>query len=202
MKHYIAFESSESCGKTTQINLLRERYAKELFFTKEPGSMHIDLCKKIRTLLLDTTVQMTPVSEALLFGADRYEHVKFLKENVTDQSIITDRSIFSSFAYQTDALLSMDDIANINKKSMDLMMPTLIFYFELDEQTRLERLKNREEALDRIEQKDQAYFDKLSNNFKEAFSRYAEEVIVVDASKSIEEMHDFIVKELKARDVI
>lgn len=203
MKHYIAFESSESCGKTTQVNLLKERYGDKLFFTKEPGSPHIEICKRIRALILDPDLEMSPTAEMNLFAADRYEHTKYLVENVLSHtSVVTDRSIFSSFAYQADENIPMDFIADANRSSMEMCMPNLVFYFELDEETRLQRLKDRGQSLDRIEKKDKSYFDKIADNFKEAFWRYADEVIVIDASKSIEEIHELIVNELKARDII
>lgn len=203
MYPFIAIEGSDACGKTTQLNLLKEKFSDRITFTKEPGSPYIDTCKAIREVLLNVDNEMSPVTEAMLYAADRHEHLLSVKEWLEKRPVVSDRSIFSSLAYQPSyRQITVEDVADINKRNMDLLMPELVIFLELSSEERERRLENRNEQLDRLELNSKEFFEEINKNYPEAFAKYAEEVVIIDASQDVETIHETIVKILKERNVL
>jgi dTMP kinase len=104
---FITFEGPDGSGKTTIINMIFEQLKKDfpnkkILLTREPGSNDDKLCMDIRNLLLNKDIKIDYRCEALLFAADRAQHVgEFLKPNLEEGSIILcDRFIDSSIVYQ------------------------------------------------------------------------------------------------------
>lgn len=129
MSNLIIVEGPDFSGKSTQIDLLdsRELYKDySVFFTREPGSFlpnSCDVCEAIRKRILLT--DNTLLEEAELFARSRFIHTQEIVEMLNrykDATIICDRYIVSSFAYQGHAQgLSKETIYNLNKKTLDLL---------------------------------------------------------------------------------
>ena len=117
---FIAFEGGEGTGKTTQARLLaiwlREQ-GYDVVTTHEPGATKIGM--RLRALLLDTRhTGMSPHAEALMYAADRAEHVASVIEPALDRGavVITDRYVDSSLAYQgAGRELPLEEIARLNR---------------------------------------------------------------------------------------
>ena len=127
---FIAFEGGEGAGKTTQARLiaiwLREQ-GYDVVTTHEPGATKIGM--RLRALLLDTAhAGMSAQSEALLYAADRAEHVAKVIDPALERGavVITDRYIDSSLAYQGAGRgIPTADIARLNSWATDGRLPDL-----------------------------------------------------------------------------
>ena len=134
---FIAFEGGEGAGKTTQSRLiaiwLREQ-GYDVVTTHEPGATKIGM--RLRALLLDTAhTGMSSQAEALLYAADRAEHVAVVIDPALDRGavVITDRYIDSSLAYQGNGRRHPEqpDIARLNSWATDGRMPDLTILLDM-----------------------------------------------------------------------
>ena len=111
---FISFEGVDGAGKTTQVERLAEFWrarGREVVVTREPGGT--ELGTRIRQLLLHGAEPIAPRTEALLFAADRAQHVAQVVRPALDRGaiVITDRYLDSSLAYQSGGReLTSDDV--------------------------------------------------------------------------------------------
>jgi dTMP kinase len=149
----IAFEGGEGSGKTTQARLLaiwlREQ-GYDVVTTHEPGATKVGM--RLRALLLDTAhTGMSPQAEALMYAADRAEHVASVIAPALDRGaiVITDRYVDSSLAYQgAGRNLARDEIARINWWATGGRTPDLTILLDMDPMAGLSR---RARSADRLE---------------------------------------------------
>jgi dTMP kinase len=133
----IAFEGGEGSGKTTQARLV-SIWLRELGYdvetTHEPGATKIGM--RLRALLLDTSsTGMSPQAEALMYAADRAEHVTSVIAPALDRGaiVITDRYVDSSLAYQGwGRNLSVEEIARFNWWATGGRTPDLTILLDMD----------------------------------------------------------------------
>ena len=104
---FISFEGVDGVGKTTQVERLRayvEAQGRECVVTREPGGTVLGVA--VRKLLLGgvegSDADIAPRAEALLFAADRAQHVAEVIRPALERGavVITDRYLDSSLAYQ------------------------------------------------------------------------------------------------------
>jgi dTMP kinase len=141
---FIAFEGLDGSGKTTQFNAIRDKLAKRKIKCKEEkepsdrnsiGLLVRGVVKKARGYSVD------PLSLAMLFAVDRYEHViNDIKPHIDKGGhVLIDRYIFSSFAYQ-GLTCSYDEIYFYNKQVIGILMPDLTVFIDTDPKTSLSRI--------------------------------------------------------------
>ncbi|HET9898941.1 MAG TPA: dTMP kinase, partial [Streptosporangiaceae bacterium] len=149
----LAFEGGEGAGKSTQARLLaiwlREN-GYDVLSTNEPGATKIGM--RLRALLLDTShAGMSPYCEALLYAADRAEHVAKVIDPALARGavVIADRYIDSSLAYQGAGRgLPAADIARLNDWATDGREPDLTILLDRAPE---EGLSRRARSADRLE---------------------------------------------------
>ena len=149
----IAFEGGEGSGKTTQARLIAI-WLRELGFdvvtTHEPGATKIGM--RLRALLLDTAhTGMSPHAEALMYAADRAEHVASVIAPALERGaiVITDRYVDSSLAYQgAGRNLPLDEIARFNWWATGGRTPDLTILLDMNPMAGLNR---RTRSADRLE---------------------------------------------------
>jgi len=103
---YIAFEGLEGCGKSTHVTRLAESIGG--ITTREPGGTAIGAA--LRAAMLDTNnTMLSPRAEALMMSADRAQHIDelILPTLASGKHVVSDRSAFSSLAYQGYAACSI-----------------------------------------------------------------------------------------------
>jgi len=201
---FISFEGGEGGGKTTQAELL-SKWMKERgiphILTKEPGTPHIEECKKIRELLLNPKNNICSKSELLLFLADRAQHVNNLIKPSLEENkhIICDRFSDSTLVYQNIRGFSRDKIDLLLEFSTDGVMPDITFILDVPVNTGLNRAKAKSiyKEGDRIENAGFKFHEDVRYGFLKLAESIAEQhrFVVINASppKTIEQIHEEVV---------
>jgi dTMP kinase len=147
---FICIEGLDGCGKTTQTKLLAKKLRKShnAVYTAEPSRGKIGTF--IRKRCLYGEKRLSTVVEALLFAADRVEHVEneVLPALHEGRLVISDRYVYSSLAYQGAAGLSVEWIEQINEHALK---PDLAIFIDVDPQTVMSRLKPKRSVMENIE---------------------------------------------------
>ncbi len=147
---FICIEGLDGSGKTTQANLLAEKLQKtnKVFCTAEPSNGKIGTF--IREGCLYEEKRLPIEAEALLFAADRIEHVQneVAPALAEDKIVICDRYIFSSLAYQGSTGLSLDWIKTINARTLQ---PDFSIFIDVPPERVLERLQRKKSVMETLE---------------------------------------------------
>jgi dTMP kinase len=139
---FITFEGGEGAGKTTQVNLLRQRLeaaGRRVLQLREPGGT--PLGEELRHLILNSA-NLAPKTELLLFLAARSELVHKVIRPALARGIdvICDRFIDSTAAYQGYGLgLDKTLIATLNASVIDDCVPDVTVLLDLDPEIGLAR---------------------------------------------------------------
>jgi dTMP kinase len=147
---FICIEGLDGCGKTTQAKLLAKKLMKShnALYTAEPSRGKIGTF--IRKRCLYNEKRLSTVVEALLFAADRIEHVEneVLPALREGRLVISDRYVYSSLAYQGAAGLSLDWIEKVNEHALK---PDLAVFLDVDPKTVMQRLKPKRSIMENME---------------------------------------------------
>ena len=194
---FISFEGIEGSGKTIQARLLDEFLRKKgytVVLTEEPGGTQIGL--KIRELLLSVEHQeMTSVAELMLYNASRAQLIKevILPSIKKGAIVITDRFNDSTVAYQGYGRgIDLNLIDSIDRIVTAGLKPDITILLDLNVEVGLKRNRGIHKA-DRLELEDKAFHKKVRNGYLEIAGKEPERIKLIDASKSIEEIHGEIV---------
>lgn len=190
---FITFEGVDGVGKTTQIQRL-QRYLQEqgrnVLVTREPGGS--DLGTNLRNILLHSTSDISVKAEALLFAADRAQHVYEVIRPALERGdvVISDRYIDSSLAYQASGReLSLEEIRSMSMWGTDSLLPDRTYLLDLDPKISHTRLQHDE---DRMEAAGEDFQKRTRLAFLELAQKEPERIHVVDAAQSIEEVWQHI----------
>ena len=178
---FICIEGLDGCGKTTQAKLLVRKLCEkgfDAFYTAEPTRGKIG--KFIKKYYLHGEKRGSVIVEALLFAADRFEHVE--KEIVPalneGKLVVSDRYIYSSLAYQGAAGLDLKWIKELNKHAIP---PNLAIFLDVKPEIVLQRLQRKKSVMEKlaIQRKVREVYEKLVKDGK---------LVRVDGNKSKEEV--------------
>jgi len=147
---FICIEGLDGSGKSTQAKLLTKKLCKEGYdavFTAEPSQGKIG--KFLRKRLFDQERMSTTV-EALLFAADRIDHVQSTVDSALKEGkiVISDRYVYSSLAYQGSEGLNLDWIESIN---VNARKPDLSLFIDVPPEVVLERLKRKKSVMENLQ---------------------------------------------------
>lgn len=187
---FIAFEGGEGAGKTTQARMtaiwLREQ-GYDVVATHEPGATKIGM--RLRALLLDTAQGgMSAHTEALLYAADRAEHVAQVIDPALERGavVITDRYIDSSLAYQGAGRgLPSEDIARLNSWATEGRAPDLTVLLDIDPEMGLRR---RARSADRLEAEPVDFHRRVRAGFLDLAHAEPDRYLVLDANLPFDEI--------------
>ncbi|MGB9914693.1 MAG: dTMP kinase [Candidatus Bathyarchaeales archaeon] len=147
---FICLEGLDGSGKTTQAKMLAEKLKAgyNAVYTAEPSRGKIGMF--IRKHCLYGEKRLPSAVEALLFAADRMEHVttEILPAIEQGRLVISDRYLYSSIAYQGAAGLSIEWIETINKYALK---PDLAVFIDVDPKTAMKRLKLNKSLMENLE---------------------------------------------------
>jgi dTMP kinase len=196
---FISFEGGEGSGKSTQTKLLKEWLEKNdetVLLTREPGGT--DLGNQLRNILLDNkTGAISPRAEALMYAADRAHHVFSVIRPALERNeiVITDRYFDSSIAYQgAGRVLLPVEVARISRWATESLTPTLTIIMDLPAEIGLGRLH----STDRLESEPLAFHERVRQEYLNLAHQDPERFLVVDASLTIEQIHQLIVERVGA----
>jgi dTMP kinase len=189
---FITFEGPDGAGKTTQMTrltaYLRER-GLDVLVTREPGGTPIG--EQIRHLLLDPgNSAMDPVTETLLYAASRAQHVREVigPALAAGRVVVCDRFFDSSLAYQAYGRgLGERMVRDINGPAMGDIAPDATICMLARPETSRRRLSRKNNALDRLENEDADFFDRVYEGYLALARAYPGRILLLDADRSKED---------------
>ncbi|MBE0520479.1 dTMP kinase [Candidatus Bathyarchaeota archaeon] len=182
---FICVEGLDGCGKTTQTKLLVERLKKkgyDAIYTAEPSRGEIG--SFIKKYCLHGGTRVSSIVEALLFAADRFEHVE--KEVIPalneGKLVVSDRYVYSSLAYQGAAGLDLKWIEKINEHAI---RPDLAVFIDVEPETVIQRLKPKKSVMENLG---------TQRKVREVYVKFVEkgELVKIDGNNSKQEVADNI----------
>ena len=191
---FITIEGPEGSGKTTAVDTAvkeLEKMGYQIVRTREPGGTPI--AEQIRNVILDkNNTAMDQRTEALLYAASRRQHLvekvwPALKEG---KIVICDRYLDSYLAYQGGARgLGVDNVLNINMFATEGTFPDLTLLFDIEPEIGLARIAaNANREVNRLDLEKLEFHKTVRNTFLELAKRYPDRFVIIDASKSQEEV--------------
>lgn len=185
---YVVIEGHDGTGKSTQVDMLREKLAAEgiesIAFHEPEGT---PIASAIRTIIKNGTLERDPETNLLLFTASRHEIWKPAKAALAQGAwVISARNYYSTIAYQGNGEgLDVDLIINTTKQFTDdqYMHPDVAVILSLEnEETRAKRIGQRGELThpDTFESRDAAFQQRVTDGYLDIARRYNLPVIAAD----------------------
>jgi dTMP kinase len=179
---FVCFEGGEGSGKSTQSRLLSQWLAGEgydVVQTFQPGDTEVG--RQVRRIVLSPeTGELSDRTEALLYAADKAEHVDTVVRPALDRGavVITDRYVDSALAYQgAGRALEVRDVETVNRWATGDLRPHLTVLLDLAPEAGLGRFEER----DRIEQEDTEFHQRVRQAFLDLAAVDADHYLVLDA---------------------
>lgn len=181
---YIIIEGIDTCGKSTQIELLKESH-RDLVFTHEPGGTALG--KQIREILLNGHLD-SKRAEILLFLADRAEHFENIIKPNLDKIIISDRGFISGMAYaMANSDIDFDELLKLNSFSLQGVLPDKIILFIIDKESLEYRLGQK--GMDKIEQRGIEYLLSVQKLMKDIVEKLKIPFLQINATDDMESIN-------------
>jgi len=209
MGFFITFEGIEGCGKSTQLRLAAARLTAAghgVVVTREPGGCPI--ADAIRAILLDAgNSAMVPMTELLLYGAARAQHVAEVVEPALDAGkiVLCDRFTDSTLAYQGYGRdLDRELIARLNTLAASSIRPDLTIVLDCPVEVGLARAMARINSFDtareeRFEQESLLFHERIRGGFLSLAAAEPRRFVVLDGSRGIEETEALVTEAIMSR---
>ena len=193
---FITFEGIDGSGKSTQLRLLSNYlrlHGCDIVVTREPGGTPLGV--RLRTALLDSQEQVDPLTELLVFAADRAQHVKrYLRPALeSGRIVISDRYADATVAYQG---AGRGFPASLIKQIVELatggLKPDLTILFDLpvrESSVRTGRRINDRQKADRLDSEDAEFHTRVRNAYLQLGQAEPSRIRIVDTTGSVDETH-------------
>ena len=191
---FIVFEGLDGSGKTTQINLLAKRLkdsGRNVIVTAEPTA---SLSGSILRDVLSGASVRNDYELATLFAWDRVYHntdpVNGLSKLLSaGNTVICDRYYYSSIAYQGPTT-DFEWVKSMNVDCPAIRKPDLCIFLDLSASESMERIMKNRSSIEIFEKEES--LRNIREAFKKTFSMLDDNVVVIDASGSVEEVAERI----------
>jgi len=213
---FITFEGIDGSGKSTQLRLLAgflRMKGYEVLATREPGGTPVGV--RLRAALLDDQEQVDPLTELLVFAADRAQHVRRLLRPALESGriVLSDRYADATIAYQGAGRgFAPQLISGIVALATEGLTPDRTLLFDLSVAESIERMRRRTEGRrkadkgDRLDAESEEFHTRVRNAYLRMASDEPERFRIIDTSASIEESHirvkEVVVPWLEARSTL
>lgn len=207
---FVTFEGGEGTGKSTQLRLLADYLRTKginAVATKEPGGTPTG--QELRRILVTGDKdKFDATAEALLYFADRHIHMtqKVWPEMEQGAWVLSDRFADSTVAYQYygyDKRVSKENLDCLYNIAVGDFKPDLTVILDIDPEIGLARSFKKADGMNvkelRFEGRELAFHQRLRRGFLEIAEQEPQRCIVLDADKSIEALHEEIVKVITER---
>jgi dTMP kinase len=194
---FITLEGIDGSGKSTQLRLV-SNFLKELgceaLVTREPGGTTIGL--RLRAALLDAQEEVDPLTELLVFAADRAQHVRRVLRPAlkAGRVVISDRYADATVAYQGAGRgFKPELVTEIVRLATEGLMPdlTLLFDVPVAESThRTTRRSNVRNKLDRLDIEHRDFHERVRDAYLRIAAAEPDRVKVIDSSGAVEDTQD------------
>jgi dTMP kinase len=196
---FITFEGIDGSGKSTQLRMLSNYLRANscvVQLTREPGGTTLGL--RLRAALLDAQEEVDPLTELLVFAADRAQHVRTLLRPALELGhvVISDRYADATVAYQGAGRgFQPELISDIVQLATDGLVPDLTLLFDVPVQESVNRTTRRSSAKNNRDRLDIEAAD-FHSRVREAYLKIAAKepgrVKVIDTSGPVEITHDHV----------
>src|SRR6218665_895649 len=189
---FITLEGGDGAGKSTQAELLSgwlEAQGREVVRTREPGGT--ELGAALRQLLLHGS-DIAPRAEALLYAADRAQHVAEVVRPALERGavVVQDRYIDSSLAYQGAArALETAEIRRLSEWASGELWPDATVLLDVSPELAVERRKAAGGQADRLESEAAEVHRAVREGFLSLAAADGERFLVLDAARPADELH-------------
>jgi len=193
---FISLEGVDGSGKSTQARLLVEALGEGTVAIREPGGT--DAAERIRTLLADPEVELEPLAELMLFLAARADLTERVIRPALEagRDVVADRFSDSSVAYQGAARgLGVGEVIGLCDTATDGLWPDLTLLLRLDPQAGL----GRAESDDRFEREGLGLQQAVAEAYEEIAQIASDRVTVIDATGSVDEVHERVMEAVRDR---
>jgi dTMP kinase len=192
---FVTFEGIDRSGKTTQAGLLCDALGEEALGVREPGGTEAG--ERVREILKDQSISLSPEAEALLFAAARSELVAEVILPALDQGkvVVSDRYLDSSLAYQGGARgLGIEDVERVNHFATRGLKPDLTFLLDLPPEDAAARAGES----DRFEEEGAGLQEAVGAAYEALMRADPERWRRIDARQAPEDMHAQVMASVKA----
>lgn len=190
----IAFEGGDGAGKSTQSRLLGQWLQEQgyaVLHTREPGGT--TLGRTLRELVLHgEDGSVAPRAEALIFAADRAQHVATVVRPALERGelVLTDRYLDSSVAYQGAAReLGHEEVRDLSLWAVEDLVPDLTVLLDVSPEQGRER---RGAVHDRLEREADDFHDRVRQGFRTLAAAAPERYLVLDAGEDVDGLADAV----------
>jgi dTMP kinase len=186
---FVCFEGGEGSGKSTQSRLLGEWLREQgyaVLLTFEPGDTIVG--RELRRIVLSPeTGDLSDRAEALLYAADKAEHVDTVVQPALDRGdvVITDRYVDSTLAYQgAGRSLVVEEVERVARWATHDLRPHLTVLLDLDPRHGLSRFAGR----DRIEGESVEFHERVRDSVLGLAAADPDHYLVLDARADVDEI--------------
>jgi len=193
---FITFEGIDRPGQTTQARMLANALGPDTVLVREPGGT--PAAERIRDLVKDLDLTLSPIAETLLFGAARAELVESVVRPALEEDmiVICDRYVDSTSAYQGGARgLGIERVEQLNDWIVGGLWPDLTFLLEVDPAS----AASRGGEDDRFESEGEDFQRLVAAAYDELAGRHPDRYVPIDGSRPVGEVHEQILEEVEER---
>ena len=195
---FITFEGIDGSGKSTQLRLLinyLRAHGCNALVTREPGGTALGL--RLREALLDALEEVDPLTELLVFAADRAQHVRrtLLPALEGGAVVISDRYADATVAYQGAGRgFSPELISQIVQLATGGLKPDLTLLFDVSVAESIGRTKRRstgknasvKSGRDRLDIENAEFHARVRDAYLQIAAAEPERIKVIDSSGPVE----------------